>query len=175
MINISQCKRNSFKGCFYNSGGSGNFKGEVLRIEDNKYLFKDIYVSYTTYGGVIEVGKENHVWIMDAEIFKENGIKVGDCVAFAGEIYPYKRKVIKNLLPIIADCDQVLLAHDGFMNPFCAALGIFLKRRKLDYSVIGAGFVPVEGKLKWFYQRVFSSFFDSIFGNYAYLWEKHNY
>ena len=92
MINISQCKRNSFKGCFYNSGGSGNFKGEVLRIEDNKYLFKDIYVSYTTYGGVIEVGKENHVWIMDAEIFKENGIKVGDCVAFAGEIYPYKRK-----------------------------------------------------------------------------------
>lgn len=81
------------------------------------------------------------------------------CITIFG-LYPYRRRVKQNLLPKIKECDKVLLAHDGFMNPFCAALGIFLHKQGVDYSVIGAGFVPVQGKLRWFYKKVYSSFFS---------------
>lgn len=92
MIDITKCKRDGFKGCFYNGGRIGNFKGEVLQIEGNKYLFKRIFVSYMSYDGTIEYDKEDHVWIMDGETFRKNNIKVGDCVSFQGEVYPYIRK-----------------------------------------------------------------------------------
>ena len=81
------------------------------------------------------------------------------CLTILG-VYPYRRRVKVNLLPIIKEYDKVLLAHDGFMNPFCAALGLFLHKQCVDYSVIGAGFVPVQGKLRWFYKKVYSSFFN---------------
>ena len=81
------------------------------------------------------------------------------CITILG-LYPYRRRVKQSLLPKIKECDKVLLAHDGFMNPFCAALGLYLHTQGIDYSIIGAGFVPVKGKLRWFYRKVYSSFFN---------------
>ena len=81
------------------------------------------------------------------------------CITIIG-LYPYRRRVKQHLIPKIKECDKVLLAHDGFMNPFCAALGLYLYKQGIDYSIIGAGFVPVRGKLRWFYRKVYSSFFN---------------
>ena len=48
-MDINKCSRNGFKGCYYDAGGYGQFKGEVVQVKENgsdiRYLFKRIYVS----------------------------------------------------------------------------------------------------------------------------------
>lgn len=89
---IRLCKREGLKGCLYDAGGFGNFIGEVMRIEGDKYLFKRIYISYCSYEGVMYEDKEDHIWIIDGNQFTEKTIKVGDCVSFEGEVHLYKRR-----------------------------------------------------------------------------------
>lgn len=94
-MDINKCSRNGFKGCYYDAGGYGQFKGEVVQVKENgsdiRYLFKRIYVEYQSGVDILE-DKEDHVWIFKANAFKDKGIKVGDCVSFNGEIIPYVRK-----------------------------------------------------------------------------------
>ena len=89
-IDINACKRNGFKGCYYESG-FGSFKGQVSKIKSHHICFKRIWVQWE-YGLDVCENKEDHVWIFDAEHFFEMGVKEGDCVSFDGEIYPYKRR-----------------------------------------------------------------------------------
>ena len=96
---IEKCSRNGFKGCYFDASGYGTFKGEVIKIKDRstknhkniRYLFKRIYVEYDVGLDIIK-DKEDHVWIFSAAEFKDNGIGIGDCVSFAGQIKPYRRK-----------------------------------------------------------------------------------
>lgn len=89
---INKCEREGFKACYYNAGGYGDFKGKVIDIQGDKFCFKQIAVSYTTYDGMIEENKEDHVWVMNGKPFKEKGIQIGNSVSFTGVIRPYQRK-----------------------------------------------------------------------------------
>ena len=57
---------------------------------------------------------------------------------------PYVSEVEKHseVMSAFAKADKILLAHDGFYNTFCAALGLFLKKKGYNYSVPGTGFMP---------------------------------
>lgn len=93
MNDIYKCKRQAFLACYFNANGYGSFKGEVIDIKENKYLFKRIYVEYWYGDGSgTDISKEDHVWIIDGKPFKDQNIKIGDKVSFSGEIKPYKRK-----------------------------------------------------------------------------------
>jgi len=46
MNDIYKCKRQTFLACYFNANEYGSFKGEVIDIKENKYLFKRIYVEY---------------------------------------------------------------------------------------------------------------------------------
>lgn len=75
----------------YATGGYGDFKGKVDRIEHGKgVLFKYIDVEFFDSDDVIK-GKEDHVWTFDAKKFTDKGVKCGDLVAFSGKVYAYKR------------------------------------------------------------------------------------
>lgn len=68
------------------------FKGEVLKITKNAYLFKRIYVCCDDGGGVLSEGKEDHVWIFDKQLLVNEGIKEGDKISFDAVAYAYVRK-----------------------------------------------------------------------------------
>ena len=71
----------------------GDFKGKVLKIKENEaILFKRIYVSFDEMCGDVVEGKEDHVWIYDADEFFKMGVEVGDCVKFNALAYAYRRK-----------------------------------------------------------------------------------
>lgn len=71
----------------------GDFKGEVLKIkEDEAILFKRIYIEFDEMCGDVVEGKEDHVWIYDADEFFKMGVEVGDCVKFNALAYAYRRK-----------------------------------------------------------------------------------
>ena len=89
-IDISACKRNGFKGCYYESG-FGSFKGQIDKIKSRHICFKRIWIQWE-YGLDVCEDKEDHVWIFDAEPIFKIGVKEGDCVSFVGEIHPYKRR-----------------------------------------------------------------------------------
>lgn len=82
---------NGFKPCYFDAGGFGDFKGEVIEVKKDRYLFKRIFVEYT-YGIDVCEDKEDHVWIFDIKELKKASIKKGDCVSFLGKIEPYRRK-----------------------------------------------------------------------------------
>lgn len=80
---IKSCSREGFKACFYNANGFGRFKGQTIRIEENRYLFKRIFLAWFEGPDYSEyVSKEDHVWIVDGKPFAEAGIAVGDSVEF---------------------------------------------------------------------------------------------
>ncbi len=59
---------------------------------------------------------------------------------------PYVDNISKHPEVICAlfNSDVILLAHDGFYNPFCAGLGLYLNKIGLHYSVPGTGFKPIS-------------------------------
>lgn len=66
--------------------------------------------------------------------------------------------------------DQILLAHDGFLNLKCAMLGNFLFKQGLNYAILGAGFNEPARKVAWIYNKVYKRFFDQA--NYIILRER---
>ena len=90
-IDIEKCKRDGFKGCYYDACGYGEFKGKVIKIKNGHYLFEKIFVEWE-YGGNVYESKEDHVWIFDTKALEKEKIKIGDCVAFFGVVEPYTRK-----------------------------------------------------------------------------------
>ena len=78
-------------GNFSSSGSSADFKGQILRFDQqkNKVLFKRIMVNGMYGDGIGFVGKEDHVW-MDRTGFEL--FNPGDCLWFEADIYRYMRK-----------------------------------------------------------------------------------
>lgn len=83
---------------YYEEGGNtnpfGEFKGEVIKEERNRMLFKRIWykIELDDYECTTYEGTEDHVWFVDASAFKEAGVKVGDSVKFNALSYAYRRK-----------------------------------------------------------------------------------
>lgn len=80
---------------YYAEGGDsvahGDFKGRVEKIDNRGILFKRLYIEFFDQGWDGIEGKEDHIWIYDKEPFIKKKVKVGDCVAFTGLAYAYKR------------------------------------------------------------------------------------
>lgn len=80
---------------YYAEGGNsvahGDFCGKVTKIDGRGLLFKRLYVEFFDGGLDCIEGKEDHIWIYNPEPFLKKKIKVGDCVAFTGLVYAYKR------------------------------------------------------------------------------------
>lgn len=98
-IGIDNCR--SILQYYYAKGGNkyafAKFKGHVADISPTKgYLFIRLYIKFNTYDwryGNEEVKDyEDHVWIYDAQPFKNANIKVGDNVQFSALVYAYHRK-----------------------------------------------------------------------------------
>ena len=81
---------------YYSQGGDktafGEFKGKVKKITKNSILFEKLYIEFDELCGDCVEGKEEHIWISGTEPFIKEKVKVGDCVAFTGLAYAYKRK-----------------------------------------------------------------------------------
>ena len=73
-------ERGAFAECYYSGGEQADCKGQILKIEDNKIMFKRIYVSGMYMDGDGFEGKEDHVW-MSRKGFEK--YKVGDCLSFS--------------------------------------------------------------------------------------------
>ena len=85
--------RHYLQGAYACGGGYADCKGRVIQIaKDKGYLFKTLYVGFMEHDGSYTDGKEDHVWVYDAEPFKKANIGLGDCVSFTGQVYPYKRR-----------------------------------------------------------------------------------
>lgn len=108
-IIINECTREGFKACYFDGMGYGTFKGEVIDIKDNKYLFKRIHIEYMGDMGIHYVAKEDHVWITDKKEFAKKSIKIGDKVKFSGRIKVYQRSDGSHELGIceITDCSKI--------------------------------------------------------------------
>lgn len=73
-----------FKTCYYNI--PLGFKGRIERRTKNNICFKRIFVEGMFPDGVCFDGKEEHVWMSNAQFEK---YKIGDCVSFFAEVYRY--------------------------------------------------------------------------------------
>lgn len=89
----SDCR--TYLNWYYWEGGHsvahGDFKGKVEKIDNRGILFKRLYVDFFESDGNGVEGKEDHIWIYDKTPFIKKKVKVGDCVAFTGLVYAYKR------------------------------------------------------------------------------------
>ena len=86
----NKSERDGFKAVYWNGGGFADFKGKIMRRKKGGWCcFGRIYISLTTLDGFVEEHTEDHVWIQSREKFA--GLKCGDCIAFSGEVAPYRR------------------------------------------------------------------------------------
>lgn len=97
VIKASKHQRNAFA-CLYCNGGNenpiGEFKGEILKYEAGRILFKKLWLQYDTgtYDDPIVEDQEDHVWMYDIEPFDELDANVGWCFKFKAYVYAYKRQ-----------------------------------------------------------------------------------
>ena len=88
IINIQKSSVGKVKGGFqkayYNIGLV--YKGQIEKKNDKYICFQRIFIEGMYPNGVCFDGKEQHVWI-DIDGFEN--YKVGDCLEFGAEVYPY--------------------------------------------------------------------------------------
>lgn len=77
------------------------------------------------------------------------------------------------LLSTLNKCDKVIIGHDGFYNPFCAAFTILLKRRSIKYGILGAGFNRPSRHFSFVFDYFYRQSFDNA--DYVVLREKTAY
>lgn len=137
-------------------------KGEEAILRGIESLYKEKYnqeINFFLFGPNIEIIKEGNVtsfpykWcypdFINNPIFSgKSGILIQFLVSLLCNfgIYSFVQRLSyhKAVVDAFKKADYILIGHNGFYNIYCSILGLYLNKKGLNYSVLGAGFKPSE-------------------------------